>query len=148
MASFERTASAVWRGTGPDGSGTLTGPSGVLSETPYSAKSRFQNEDGRAGTNPEELIAAAHAGCYAMALSFALTHAGFAPEVLRCLATITMQKEDAGWTFAQIRLQLEAKVPGIAEDQFRELAEKAKEGCPVSRALSAVPVHLEAKLLV
>lgn len=147
MASFKRTASAVWNGNGPDGSGFLSGPSGVLQETPYSAKSRFQNEDGRAGTNPEELIAAAHAGCYAMALSFALTNAGYIPETLRCSATISMEKTDAGWTFAHITLQLEASVPGIAEEKFQELANGAKNGCPVSRALSAVPISLEARLV-
>lgn len=147
MASFKRTASAVWHGNGPDGSGALSGPSGVLQDTPYSAKLRFQNEDGRAGTNPEELIAAAHAGCYAMALSFALTNAGFMPETLRCSATISMEKNDAGWTFAHITLYLEAKIPGISEEKFQELANAAKNGCPVSRALSAVPVSLEARLV-
>ncbi len=147
MASFQRTASAIWHGTGPEGSGTLSGPSGVLNDTPYSAKLRFQNEDGRAGTNPEELIAAAHAGCYAMALSFGLTNAGFTPDTLRCSATITMEKTDAGWTFAHIALQLEAKVLGISQEKFLELAEGAKKGCPVSRALSAVPISLEATLL-
>ena len=90
MAHFKRTADAVWHGTGADGSGTLDGPSGVLSGTPYSAKLRFQNEDGKAGTNPEELIAAAHAGCYIMALSFRLSGAGFTPTELRCSATIDM----------------------------------------------------------
>ncbi len=146
MASFKRTASAVWHGNGPDGSGVLNGPSGVLSSTPYSAQLRFQNEDGRAGTNPEELIAAAHAGCYAMALSFALTNAGFTPDTLRCSATITMEKTDAGWTFANIALQLEAKVPDISEEKFQELAHGAKSGCPVSRALGAVPISLQAIL--
>ncbi len=147
MASFKRTASAVWQGTGPDGSGTLSGPSGVLYNTPYSAKLRFQNEDGRAGTNPEELIAAAHAGCYSMALSFGLTNAGFTPTELRCSAVIQMEKGDSGWSFAKITLQLEAQVPGISEDKFMELAQAAKAGCPVSRALSAVPIELEAKLV-
>ena len=146
MATFKRTASAVWQGTGPDGKGTLNGPSGVLKNTPYSAALRFQNEDGKAGTNPEELIAAAHAGCYSMALSFALTNAGFTPTELRCSATIQMEKGDSGWGFAKITLNLEAQVPGISEDQFMELAKGAKAGCPVSKALSAVAIELEATL--
>ena len=147
MATFKRTASAVWRGSGAEGSGLLTGPSGVLNDTPYSAKLRFQNEDGKAGTNPEELIAAAHAGCYIMALSFRLSGAGFPPSELRCSATIDMEKGDAGWSFAKITLHLEASVPGLAADQFMEHANAAKAGCPVSKALAAVPIELEAKLV-
>jgi osmotically inducible protein OsmC len=146
MATFKRTASAVWNGSGAEGSGSLSGPSGVLLDTPYSAKLRFQNEDGRADTNPEELIAAAHAGCYIMALSFRLSGAGFPPAELRCSATIDMEKGDAGWSFAKITLHLEANVPGIAADAFQEHAQAAKAGCPVSKALSAVPIELEAKL--
>ena len=147
MASFKRTASAVWQGTGAEGAGALDGPSGVLSGTPYSAKARFQNEDGRAGTNPEELIAAAHAGCYIMALSFRLSGAGFTPEELRCSATIDTDNSSGGWSFNHITLRLEGKVPGIEESQFLEHAEAAKAGCPVSKALSAVPISLEAKLV-
>jgi lipoyl-dependent peroxiredoxin len=146
MAQFKRTASAVWRGAGADGAGELNGPSGVLDATPYSAAKRFQNEDGKAGTNPEELIAAAHAGCYIMALSFGLSAAGFPPTALHCEATITMEKGDSGWSFQQINLHLEAEVPGIDADKFHELANGAKAGCPVSKALSAVPIHLDAKL--
>jgi osmotically inducible protein OsmC len=147
MASFKRTASAIWKGTGPDGSGTLNGPSGVFQDTPYSAKLRFQNEDGKAGTNPEELIAAAHAGCYIMALSFGLTNAGFTPTELRCTASIDMEKNDSGWGFAKITLNLEAQIPGISEDQFKEMAQGAKAGCPVSKALAAVPIELDARLV-
>lgn len=147
MASFKRTASATWKGTGPDGTGTLNGPSGVFQDTPYSAKLRFQNEDGKAGTNPEELIAAAHAGCYIMALSFGLTNEGFTPTELRCSATIHMEKGDSGWGFAQITLNLEAQIPGISEEKFKEMANGAKAGCPVSKALAAVPIELEAKLV-
>ncbi len=147
MATFKRTASAVWNGSGAEGSGSLSGPSGVLLDTPYSAKLRFQNEDGRAGTNPEELIAAAHAGCYIMALSFRLSGAGFPPAELRCSATIDMEKGDAGWSFAKITLHLEANVPGIDADVFEEHALAAKAGCPVSKALSAVPIELDAKLV-
>ena len=99
MASFKRTASASWRGTGAEGNGSLTGPSGVLNNTPYSFAKRFQNEDGTAGTNPEELVAAAHAGCYIMALSFQLTGAGFPPAELRCSAQIDMKDDGGGWGF-------------------------------------------------
>lgn len=147
MASFKRTASAVWQGAGAEGSGVLNGPSGVLHNTPYSAKLRFQNEDGRAGTNPEELIAAAHAGCYIMALSFRLSGAGFVPAELRCSATIDMDNSSGGWTFMKITLHLEASVPGITPDAFMEHAQAAKAGCPVSKALSAVPIELEASLV-
>lgn len=147
MAHFQRTASAVWNGAGADGSGKLDGPSGVLSGTPYSAAKRFQNEDGKAGTNPEELIAAAHAGCFIMALSFQLSGAGFTAKELRCSATIDMEKGDSGWSFQKITLRLEGEVPGISAEKFAELAHAAKAGCPVSKALSAVPIGLEAKLI-
>lgn len=147
MAHFKRTAAAVWQGTGADGAGSLTGPSGVLDNTPYSAAKRFQNEDGKAGTNPEELIAAAHAGCFIMALSFRLSGAGFTAKELRCSATIDMDNSSGGWAFEKITLQLEAEVPGLDEAQFQELASGAKAGCPVSKALSAVPIELEAKLV-
>jgi osmotically inducible protein OsmC len=147
MAHFKRTASAIWNGTGAEGSGSLSGPSGVLDSTPYSAAKRFQNEDGKAGTNPEELIAAAHAGCYIMALSFQLSGAGFPPTELRCNATIDMEKGDSGWGFGKITLHLEAEVPGIEAEKFLELANAAKNGCPVSKALSAVPIELDAKLV-
>ena len=146
MAHFQRKATAAWRGTGADGSGSLNGPSGVLDGTPYSAAKRFQNEDGKAGTNPEELIAAAHAGCYIMALSFALSGAGFPPTELRCEATIDMEKGDSGWGFQKITLNLEADIPGISSEKFQELANGAKAGCPVSKALSAVPIELVAVL--
>lgn len=147
MAHFKRTASAVWQGTGAEGTGALNGPSGVLHDTPYSAKARFQNEDGKAGTNPEELIAAAHAGCYIMALSFQLSAAGFPPAALNCSATIDMDNSGGGWGFEKITLVLEADVPGIDANKFQELANAAKAGCPVSKALSAVPIELEASLI-
>jgi osmotically inducible protein OsmC len=142
MAHFARTATASWKGSGPDGSGLLHGPSGVLTNTPYSAQARFQNEDGMAGTNPEELIAAAHAGCFLMALSFQLTNAGFPPTQLDCSAAIRMEKTEGGWAFAQITLTLTADVPGMDEAQLHELAQAAKQGCPVSKALASVPTEL------
>ena len=144
---LKRTSHAVWRGTGFEGSGTLDTQSGLFEGQPYSAKARFQSEDGRAGTNPEELLMAAHAGCFAMALSFALSANGHPPEELRVGATFSMEQEGIHWIPRSIVLVLEGKVPGVDEAKFRELAEGAKQGCPISRALSAVPITLEAKLV-
>ena len=135
---MKRKAQAVWRGEGPTGTGSLTTPAtNVLNEQPYSAKMRFESEDGRAGTNPEELIAAAHAGCFSMALSFQLTNAGYTPDEIRTDAELTMNKQDVGWTIESIHLTTRARVPGVAREQFEELANKAKAGCPVSRVLNA-----------
>ena len=147
MAHFKRTASARWQGSGAEGAGTLNGPSGVLHDTPYSAKARFQNEDGKAGTNPEELIAAAHAGCFIMALSFRLSGAGTPPDTLNCSATIDMDNSSGGWTFEKITLHLEGSVPGLTAAQFEEHAQAAKAGCPVSKALASVPIELEVSFL-
>ncbi len=132
-----RTGSAVWNGTIKDGSGSLTTPSGVLSGTPYSFKMRFEDETGRSGTNPEELIAAAHAGCFSMALSGQLTKAGFTPDSLATSAAVTLEQKDGGFAITKVHLTLEAKVPGITEAQFQELAGAAKAGCPVSKVLNA-----------
>ncbi len=144
---LKRTSRAVWRGTGMEGSGALTTQSGALTDQPYSTKMRFASEDGKAGTNPEELLMAAHAGCFAMALSFALTGAGHPPEELRVGATFAMEQEGVHWFPKSITLALEGKVPGIDEAKFKELAEGAKKGCPISRALSAVEITLDAKLV-
>lgn len=146
MAGIKRTSEAVWNGTGMEGSGTLSSTSGVLNQTPYSFKARFQNEDGKAGTNPEELIAAAHAGCYAMQLSFMLTGAGFAPTSLDAKSTLEMDQVEGGFKIARIKLSVVGTVPSISAEQFDELANKAKEICPVSQALSALPITLDAKL--
>ncbi len=143
---LKRTSKAVWRGNGAEGQGALTTQSGAFKDQPYSFKGRFQSEDGKAGTNPEELIGAAHAGCFAMALSFGLTNAGHPPEELTVSATVKMEKREIGWTIEQIDLDLVGKVPGIDAAQFQSLAEQAKAGCPVSRALHAVPITLTAKL--
>lgn len=124
----------------------LSSTSGVLNSTPYSFAARFVSEDGKAGTNPEELIAAAHAGCYAMALSFQLTGAGFPPDELKAEATVSIEQGEGGFSITGIHLQLNGKVPGISEAQFLELAEKAKAGCPVSKALASVPITLSASL--
>jgi len=142
-----RRSSAVWNGSGKEGKGTLTSTSGVLNSTPYSFAARFESEDGKAGTNPEELIAAAHAGCFTMALSFQLSGAGFVPDELKTAAAVKVESSDAGFSIASITLKLEAKVPGITEEKFTELANAAKAGCPVSKALSAVEIILDAKLV-
>ena len=146
MAGIKRTSEAVWNGTGLEGSGTLSSTSGVLSQTPYSVKARFQNEDGKAGTNPEELIAAAHAGCFAMQLSFMLTGAGFPPTSLNAKSSVEMEQEGTAFKISGIKLSLEGNVPGISAEQFDQLANEAKVICPVSKALSAVPITLDAKL--
>src|SRR5262245_47140941 len=132
---FKRTSTAVWRGTGLEGTGALTMQSGVFTDQPYTFKTRFQSEDGKAGTNPEELLAAAHAGCFAMALSFILTGAGHPPDELRASAVVTMKSEGVHWSVDNIVLELEAKVPGIDAAKFQELANQAKTGCPISKAI-------------
>jgi len=139
---LKREAHAVWKGTGMDGKGVLTTTSGTLKDTPYSFHTRFENAE---GTNPEELIAAAHAGCFDMALSFMLTGAGFPPDELNTKATIVMEKEGVHWTVVEAQLVLRAKVPGITNDKFQELANQAKEGCPVSKLFKA-RITLDAKL--
>ena len=143
---MHRFATAVWKGTGPEGQGTLTTPSGALKDQPYSAKLRFQSEDGKAGTNPEELIAAAHAGCFSMALAFRLTAAGHPPEVLNTEARVELVKKEAGWTIPTIELVLKAKVPGLDAAKFKELAEDAKANCPVSKVLAGATITLNATL--
>ena len=135
-------SSAVWKGNLVDGNGSMKLGKGGY-EGPFTKASRFENG---AGTNPEELIAAAHAGCYIMALSFQLTGAGFPPAELRCSAQIDMDNQTGGWTFQKITLRLEGEVPGISEEKFQELAQAAKAGCPVSKALASVPIELEAQL--
>jgi osmotically inducible protein OsmC len=143
---MKRKATAIWQGNGLEGKGQLSSMSGLLNSTPYSTAARFMNEDGKAGTNPEELIAAAHAGCFAMALSFALTGAGFVPDELKVNATVTIDKIDDHYEITGIHLDLTASVPGIPEEKFMELAGGAKQNCPVSRALKAVDISLAARL--
>ena len=145
--SLIRKGTAEWFGTGLEGSGELTSPSGVLNKTPYNVAKRFENENGVAGTNPEELIAAAHAGCFCMALSFQIVGAGYTPARLATEAVIHMKQEGYDWSFEAIDLNLEALVEGITEEKLLELANIAKENCPVSMALSAVPIKLNAKLI-
>lgn len=129
-----RKASAVWRGTGRDGEGALSSQSGVLSETPYSFKTRFEDQP---GTNPEELIAAAHAGCFTMALAFALQREGFTPAELSTEAAVSLDQDGAGFKITKSALTLRARVPGLSEASFREVAEAAEKTCPVSRVLNA-----------
>jgi osmotically inducible protein OsmC len=143
---MKRRSTAIWQGNGTEGKGNLTSTSGVLNKTPYSSMMRFKNEDGLAGTNPEELIAAAHSGCYAMALSFALADAGFVATELKVEATVNMEHVTDHFEITNIHLDLKGIVPGITEEKFIELANAAKIGCPVSRALKAVGITLSAKL--
>jgi len=144
---MKRRATAIWQGNGAEGKGSLSSTSGVLNKTPYSSTMRFKNEDGLAGTNPEELIAAAHSGCYAMALSFALTAAGFTATELKVEAAVSLEKITDHFEITGINLDLTGNVPGITEEKFLELANTAKVGCPVSRALKAVEITLSAKLV-
>lgn len=139
---MKRTATAAWSGSGKDGNGNLTTQSTTLNKTQYSYKTRF--EDG-VGTNPEELIAAAHAGCYTMALAFGLQGAGFTPESLETTATINFDVSGTP-TITQSALVLKAKIPGITKEKFLELAKGAEQGCPVSRVLKA-EITLDATLL-
>jgi osmotically inducible protein OsmC len=137
-----RKAKAVWRGTGRDGDGDLSTDSGVLDQTPYSYRTRFENEK---GTNPEELIAAAHAGCFTMALAFQLQTAGYTPTELTTEAAVSLEPEGQGFTIKRSALTLRASVPTLDEATFRRLAEAAEKNCPVSRVLRA-EITLDAKL--
>ncbi len=134
MAVIKRHANAVWNGTGMEGAGTLTTQSKTLKDTPYSFRMRFGDAP---GTNPEELIAAAHAGCFSMALAFQLSGAGKKPDSIATEATLTMEPEGAGFRIAAIHLAVKAKVPGISAEEFAKLAGEAKANCPVSRVLNA-----------
>lgn len=143
---MNRTAKALWQGDGKTGKGQLTTQSGALNAQPYSFGTRFESEDGKAGTNPEELIAAAHAGCFTMALSFILAGEGFTPTSLNTDAEVELSKIENGFAISKIQLTLTATVPNITEEKFLECAENAKKNCPVSKALSQVPISLNAKL--
>ncbi|HEX6143893.1 MAG TPA: OsmC family protein [Geminicoccaceae bacterium] len=138
-----RKADAEWQGDLPSGSGKMSLGSGAYSGA-YSFRSRFESGD---GTNPEELIAAAHAGCFSMALSHGLASAGHKPERVHTTATVELEKQGEGFAITRIRLVCEARVPGIDAATFKQQAETAKTGCPVSKALSATPIELDARLL-
>ncbi len=139
---MKRKASAVWQGGLKDGKGTISTDSGVLAETQYSFSTRF--EDG-IGTNPEELIAAAHAGCFSMALSGQLGNAGMTAESINTTATVTLEKTDAGFTVTKVHLDVTARIPGAEQAAFETAANNAKAGCPISRLLKA-EITMDAKL--
>jgi lipoyl-dependent peroxiredoxin len=138
-----RKAKAIWHGTGRAGDGNLTTDSGVLDSTPYSFKTRFENEK---GTNPEELIAAAHAGCFTMALAFQLQGAGFTPTELVTDAAVSLDPEGQGFRISRSALTLRAKVPNLDQATFERLAGEAEKNCPVSKVLNAT-ITLDAKLV-
>src|SRR5512135_2485767 len=139
---MQRKASAVWRGGLKDGRGQVSSASGVLKDTPYSFSTRFENQP---GTNPEELIAAAHAGCFSMALSAQLGNAGMTADSIKTNATLTMEKLDSGWTITAVHLDVTGKVPKADAAAFQKAAEAAKAGCPVSKVLNA-KITMSAKL--
>ena len=141
---MQRKASAVWQGSLKEGNGKISTESGVLRDTAYSFHTRF--EDGK-GTNPEELIAAAHAGCFTMALSGQLTNAKLTPASLETTAEVTMDKTDEGPTITKIHLTTRAKVPGASKEAFETAANNAKTGCPISRLLKAAEITLDAQLV-
>jgi osmotically inducible protein OsmC len=140
--AMQRKASAVWKGGLKDGKGTVSSTSGVLSNTPYSFTTRFE---GTPGTNPEELIAAAHAACFSMALSVQLGAAKLAPESISTVATLTMENIEGNWTITAVHLDVVAKVPGASAEAFNTAAQNAKAGCPVSKVLNA-KITMDAKL--
>lgn len=141
---MDRSASAVWHGSLKEGNGTISTQSGTLRDTQYSFGSRFENG---VGTNPEELIAAAHAGCFTMALSMQLTSANMTPDTLDTTAVVTMEHTDDGPTVTKIHLTTKARIANADKDKFEELATKAKEGCPISRLLKAAEITLDAQLV-
>jgi osmotically inducible protein OsmC len=139
---MQRNASAHWSGGLKDGKGTLSSASGVLKNTPYSFSTRFESQP---GTNPEELIAAAHAGCFTMALSGQLGAAGMTAQAIDTTATVTLEKLEAGFTVTGVHLQVTVKIPGADQAKFDQAAKNAKEGCPISRLLNT-KITMEAKL--
>ncbi|AMK28678.1 osmotically inducible protein OsmC [Pseudomonas sp. TE6288] len=140
---MKKTASAVWQGGLKDGKGQISTESGALKQAPYGFNTRFE---GTPGTNPEELIGAAHAGCFSMALSMMLGEAGFTPERIDTHAEVSLDKQADGFAITAVHLTLKATVPGASEAQFQEIANKAKAGCPVSKVLNAT-ISLDATLL-
>jgi len=138
-----RKAKAVWRGAGRDGGGTVSTESGVLTGTPYSFRTRFESEK---GTNPEELIAAAHAGCFSMTMAFVLQGAGFAPTELDVEAAVTIEPEGEGFKISRSALTLRAQVPGLDQAAFAQMVSGAEKNCPVSKVLNA-EITTDAKLI-
>ncbi|WP_294642178.1 OsmC family protein [uncultured Aureimonas sp.] len=144
---MKRHATAIWNGALADGRGSLTTQSGALDNHGYSFKARFEDESGKSGTNPEELLAAAHAGCFAMQLSHFLAENGTPADELKARAVVAVEQANGGFEVQSSKITLEARVPGIEDAKFQELAEKAKAGCPISKALGAIEVSLDAKLV-
>lgn len=140
---MKRTATAVWTGALKDGKGAISLQSGVITDSPYTFKARFEDESGKSATNPEELIAAAHASCFAMQLSHFLAEAGLPAEKIMTVAEVEVKP---GVGITKSALTLRGNVPGMSEAQFIELANKAKVGCPVSKALGAIEITLDARL--
>jgi osmotically inducible protein OsmC len=140
---MKRTATAVWTGALEDGKGAISLQSGVITDSPYTFKARFEDESGKSATNPEELIAAAHASCFAMQLSHFLAEAGRPAEKIMTVAEVEVKP---GVGITKSALTLRGNVPGMSEAQFIELANKAKVGCPVSKALGAIEITLDARL--
>ncbi|MEO8067270.1 MAG: OsmC family protein [Flavobacteriales bacterium] len=145
--ALTRRSTAVWKGSGKEGSGTVSTTSGVLKDVPHSHMTRFVSEDGKAGTNPEELLGAAHASCFTMKLSFVLGTAGHTPDELVCTANVKLDKVGEGQGIVGIHLELTGRVKGISAEDFARFAEEAKANCPISQALKAVPITVEAKLV-
>lgn len=143
---MKRHATAIWKGALADGKGRLDTQSGALAAQAYSFKGRFEDEEGRSGTNPEELLAAAHAGCFAMQLSHFLAENGTPADRLEAQAVVTVEPDDGGFSVRSSAISLTGHVPGIDDTTFQELANKAKTGCPISRALGAITIELDAKL--
>ena len=140
--ALQRKGSAQWKGGLKDGKGTVSTASGVLKNTPYSFSSRFE---GQQGTNPEELLGAAHAGCFSMALSAQLDGAGLKADSIDTTATVSLEKLEGGFAITAVHLEVRAKVPGADQPKFDEAAKKAKEGCPVSKLFNT-KITMDAKL--
>src|ERR1051326_842053 len=141
---MKRSASAVWKGGLKDGRGTFSAESGVLSNVPYNFAMWFENEK---GTNPEELIAAAHAACFSMALSGQLGNAGMTAQAIDTTATVTLEKLESGFAITKIHLDVAVKIPGGDQAKFDQAAKNAKEGCPVSKVLKGATITMDAKLV-
>lgn len=139
---MKKTASAHWQGDLKQGKGTISTESGALKENPYGFNTRFEDAP---GTNPEELIGAAHAGCFSMAFSMLLGEEDFTPDSIDTTATVTLEKQDDGFAITAVHLKMQARIPGIDQTKFEEIANKAKSGCPVSKLLNA-DITLDATL--
>jgi osmotically inducible protein OsmC len=139
-----RSAKAVWEGTIKKGKGTISAESGLLKNANYSFSTRFQDKE---GSNPEELVGAAHAGCFSMALSLGLTEKGYEPERIETEAQVFLDMEEGNIHISKIELSTKVSVPNIEDNEFQNIANSAKENCPISKALKAVPIYLSAKLI-